>query len=140
MNTTTSTPPHAEGRSLTGLFSDLWRETTALLRDEAELAKAEISEKLSQAGAGMTSLAVGGAVAFAGFLLLLIAASNALAQALSPDVAAWLAPLIVGAVVLMIGLIALVKGRKYLKSSNLRPTRSAHSLRSDGQLAKEHFK
>ena len=139
MENTTSTGP-GDPRTVTQLFSDLWRQTTALLRDEAELAKAEISEKVTQVGSGVTSVAAGGAIAFAGFLLLLFAASNALAQVLSPDLAPWLAPLIVGAVVLVVGLIALAKGRKNLKSTNLKPERSVHSLDRDRELAKEHFK
>ena len=138
MENTTSTR-HSDPRSVTQLFSDLWRQTTTLLREEAELAKAEMSEKVSQVGSGLTSLAVGGAIAFAGFLLLLIAASNALAQVLSPDLAPWLAPLIVGAVVLVVGLIALSKGRKDLRANNLKPERSAHSLQRDRQLAREHL-
>src|SRR5687767_10360036 len=102
MENTTSTR-HSDSRSLTQLFSDLWRQTTTLLREEAELAKAEMSEKVSQVGSGLTSVAIGGAIAFAGFLLLLFAASNGLAQVLSPELAPWLAPLIVGAVVIVVG-------------------------------------
>ena len=71
---TTSRTEAPERRSLIGLFSDLWRETSALFRAEAELAKAELSEKVSQATAGVTSLAIGGLVAFAGLLVLLDAA------------------------------------------------------------------
>ena len=37
-----------EGRTLMGLFADLWRETHTLVRDEAQLAKAELSEKVSR--------------------------------------------------------------------------------------------
>ena len=55
-------------RSLASLFSDLWRETATLFRDEAELAKAEMSEKVSQVQTGAASLAIGGAVLYAGFL------------------------------------------------------------------------
>lgn len=48
-----------EDRSLATLFSDLTQETTALLRKEVELAKVEISEKVSQAQSGAVSLATG---------------------------------------------------------------------------------
>ena len=48
-----SRPPRPEGRSLIALFSDLWRETSTLVHKEAELAKAEMSEKVSQVGSGL---------------------------------------------------------------------------------------
>ena len=45
MATAAETPPR-ETRSLIALFSDLWRETSTLVHEEAELAKAELSEKV----------------------------------------------------------------------------------------------
>ena len=143
MDMTTDRPlaaSSAQPRSLTGLFADLWRETTTLVREEAELAKAEMSDKVSQVGSGIGALAIGGAIAFAGFLLLLGAAVAGLAQVLPPDLAPWLAPLILGVVVTVVGLIAVAKGRTHLKARNLTPTRTTQSLRRDAQLAKEHMR
>lgn len=127
-----------EQRSLPGLFSDLWRETSTLVHDEVELARAEISEKVSQVGTGVAAIAVAGAILFAGFLILLFAAVGALALMLPAELAPWLAPLIVGVVVLVIGFIALAKGRSELKSTNLKPQRTLDSLRRDRDLVKEH--
>lgn len=139
MATTVETPPR-EGRSLIALFSDLWRETSTLVHEEAELAKAEISEKVSQVGTGVAAIAIGGAIIFAGFIVLLLAAVNGLAMMLPPDHADWLAPLIVGLAVMVLGFIALAMGRSELKSSNLRPERSMQSLRRDTELVKEHVR
>ncbi len=130
----------AERRSLIGLVSDLWRETSALFRAEAELAKVELSEKVSQIQTAIISLAVGGAILLAAVLLLLDAAVNALAQVLPPEQAPWLAPLIVGVVVGIIGFVALAKGRRDLEARSLAPTRTMHSLRRDAALTKEHFR
>ena len=130
----------AERRSLMGLVSDLWRETSALFRAETELAKAELAEKVSQVQTALISLAIGGAILLAAVLLLLDAAVNALAQALPPEHAPWLAPLIVGAVVGVIGLIALAKGRRDLEAGKLAPTRTMRSLRRDAELTKEHLR
>jgi len=127
------------GKPLAGLFSDLWRETTLLVQDELELAKADIAEKATQAGRGVGAIAVGGAILFAGFLVLLAAAVGALAMALPEDMAPWLSPLIVGAVVTIIGAIALSNGRRKLKTENLMPARSIESLRRDRDVAKEHL-
>lgn len=127
-----------EGRSLIALFSDLWRETSTLVHKEAELAKAELSEKVSQVSNGIAELAIGGLIVFAGFIILLIALANGLAHFLPEDQADWLAPLIVGAVVMVAGFIAVLRGRSNVKPDNLAPERTVESMRRDAQLVKEH--
>ena len=127
-------------RSLVRLFSDLWRESATLIRNEAELAKAEIAEKVSALGTGMVSLAIGGAVLFAGFLLVLFAIVSGLAQVLPAQQAPWLAPLIVGAMVLFVGWLLLASGRDKLKTESLKPSRIARSVRRDAEVVKEHIK
>lgn len=127
-------------RSLIGLFGDLWRETSTLVRDEAELVKAEMSEKISRITTGAAAIAVGGAIVFAGFLVLLFAAVGALEMLIDSEHAVWMAPLIVGLVVMIVGFIALAKGRSEMKAENLRPERTIQSLHDDAQLAKEHMK
>jgi hypothetical protein len=119
------------------LFSDLWREMSTLLRDEAELAKAEISEKMTQVQTAATELAAGVAVLYAGFLLLLAAAAAGLAQLLG-DQGPWLGPLIVGLVVAIAGALLLARGRNQIKAGNLAPERTMDALRKDANLAKEH--
>lgn len=128
------------GRSLTALISDLWRQTARLARAEAELAKAEIYEKASEVGTGLTSIAAGGAVLFAGFIVLLFAAVGAIEMFLDTPHEAWIAPLIVGLVTMIAGYIALSVGRKNLSASHLLPERTVESVRRDTQLVKEHFK
>ena len=130
--------PLGENRSLIALFSDLFRETSMLVHQEAELAKVEISEKLSDMGKGIAAIAVGGAIIFAGFIVLLFAASNGLALLLPPEHADWLAPLIVGLAVIVLGFIALGMGKHELSSSNLTPSRTLDSLRRDTEMVKEH--
>jgi hypothetical protein len=127
-----------DNRSIAGLFSDLWRETLTLFREEAELAKVEISEKVSEVKSGVVELAAGALVLYAGFLVLLAAASMGLAKLLPPEHAGWLAPLIVGVVVMIAGAVLLAKGRGNLKAGNLTPERTMHELRRDAELAKEH--
>lgn len=131
---------YPEGRTLLGLFGDLWRETTTLVHNEAELAKAELSEKVSQVTTGAGEIAAGGAILFAGFIVLLFAAVGALDMMMETPHAVWLAPLIVGLVVMIIGYIALARGKKQMKSESLAPQRTMESLRRDARLAKEHVK
>jgi hypothetical protein len=127
-----------ENRSLVALFSDLFRETSTLVHQEAQLAKAELSEKVSDVGKGIAGIAIGGAIIFAGFIVLLFAASNGLALLLPPEHADWLAPLIVGLAVIVLGFIALGIGKHELSKSNLTPSRTMDSLRRDTDLVKEH--
>jgi len=129
---------YAQSRSLMGLFADLWRETQTLVHQEAQLAKAELSQKVSQVATGAGEIAAGGAVLFAGFIVLLFAAVGAIELMIPSDHAIWIAPLIVGLAVMIIGYILLSKGRKQLKSESLAPERTMDSLQRDARLAKEH--
>lgn len=124
-----------QDRSLGSLFADLTQETTGLVRQEVDLAKAEISEKASQVGSAIASLAVGGALALAGFLVLLQAAVVALSNVMEP----WLASLIVGGVVALIGIILMLKGRRDLAAQNLAPRRTIDSVQEDARVARERL-
>ncbi|MEZ4601095.1 MAG: phage holin family protein [Syntrophotaleaceae bacterium] len=127
---------YRDDRSLANLFSELSREMTSLVRHEVALAKSEMSEKAHQAKTGITSLAVGGMVVFASIIVLLFSAVYALAQVLEP----WLAALIVGLIVLVIGVIMLQKGRSNLKARNLVPQRTMDTMREDKSFAKHHIR
>ncbi|VTU40931.1 hypothetical protein H4CHR_05664 [Variovorax sp. PBS-H4] len=128
----------SDTESVSGLFSELWRHSTALVQEEVELAKAELSEKTTHAAVSAGAIAIGGAVLFAGFIVLLQAAVNALAPLLPPDIAAWLAPAIVGLVVIVIGFIMVSGGIKALDMKKLTPHRTMDSLRRDTNMVKEH--
>lgn len=130
--------PARNTESISSLFSDLWRQTTTLIEQQAALAKAEASEKVTQVTIGAGTIAAGGAVLFAGFIILLMAVVNALAPLLPPRLAPWLAPAIVGIVVLVIGFIMVSGGIKALQAHNLKPSRTVDSLRRTGEMVKEH--
>lgn len=127
-------------RPLTLLFSDLWRETSQLLRSEVELAKAEMNEKASKLGSSVAAVAAGGAVLFAGLIVTLFAAVAGLARVLPAEHADWLAPLIVGAVVMLVGYFVLAVGRRGLRAENLAPKYTIASIRRDADMAKEHVR
>jgi xanthine/uracil permease len=131
---------YAQGRSLIGLFSDLWRETQTLVHQEAQLAKAEISQKVSQVTTGAGEIAAGGVVLFAGFIVLLFAAVGALQLLIQSEHSVWLAPLIVGVIVMIVGYVLLSRGRKQMQAESLAPQRTIESLQRDARPAKEHAK
>ncbi len=125
--------------SLGQLFSSLWRDTTLLVQQEAALAKADVSDKMNQIVGAAGAIAGGAAIAFVGLIALMLAAVNALLPYLPMDQAPWLAPLIVGIVVMVIGFILFARGRSELRAKNLTPSRSVESLRRDSRLVKEHM-
>ena len=129
-----------EDRSFGSLFTELTQETTTLVQQEVALAKAEMSEKISQVGSGLATLIIGGFILFAGILKLLDAVIFGIAELLPPDLTPWLAALIVGGIVAIIGAVMLQKGRSNLKSGNLVPQRTAESLRRDKEFAKEQIR
>ncbi|WP_029007996.1 phage holin family protein [Azospirillum halopraeferens] len=126
--------PRAD-RSVAGLFTDLARETSNLVRAEVALAKTEVSQKVGAAAGGVVLLAAGGMIAFAGFLYLLASATIALSAVVAP----WLAALIVGGVVVLVGVIFMLSGRKRLKPENLQPERTIRTLQDDKRWAQSQL-
>ncbi|WP_447527883.1 phage holin family protein [Vreelandella sp. TE19] len=127
-----------QGASVGSLLTTLTREVTDLVRNEAELAKAEVSEKTHQAMTGLAAIAIAGAVIFAGFLVLLAAAVFLLNEILPPDMTPWLSAAIVGVVVAVVGMIMLSVGLNKIKARSLMPHRTMQSFKQDKALAKEH--
>jgi hypothetical protein len=132
-------PPHSAeepgvippDRSIATLFRQLSRELGTLLRQEAELARSEISERFAKLGTGVVSLGAGVLLAFAGLLVLLEAAVYALTAATgSPALSA----LLVGGAVVALGAVLLALARRRLKASELVPTRTVESLRQDVEI------
>jgi uncharacterized membrane protein YqjE len=116
-----------QSQSTLALLRRLTSELVTLVRQEIQLASAEVSRSLLTALKGGVSVAVGGAVLYAGLLVLLLAA----VIGLSYVVAAWLAALIVGLVVGVIGYIMVHAGLKALSPGNLKPERTQESLQRD---------
>ncbi|RUR33281.1 phage holin family protein [Vreelandella andesensis] len=124
--------------SVGSLLSTLLNEITALVRGEAELAKAEMSEKTHQAVAGVAAIALAGAVLLGGFLTLLAAVVMLLNEVLPPETRPWLSAIIVGGVVTLIGVLMLKAGLSKVSAQGLMPNRTIDSLRSDKELTKAH--
>jgi hypothetical protein len=124
-----------EDRSIGELFGELSQDMALLVRQEAQLAKTEMQQKLSKATTDLVSLATGGIVAWLGglaltaFLILLL---------IDPiGVKPWLAALIVGVVLALIGGLMLQRGLKELKRTDPTPRRTVETIKDDIQWAKE---
>ena len=125
-----------DDRPLGELFAELARETATLARQEVQLAKTEMTQKASQIGRDLGFLAVGGAVAYAGFLAIMAAVIIVLAANGLPW---WLAALLVGLVVAGLGYVLVQKGLTALKHQDLAPRETIESLKEDTAWAKEQL-
>jgi hypothetical protein len=126
--------PHTEDRPVTALLSDLLQDSTTLLRQEIALAKAEMSQKVSQVGAGAVSIAIGGALGFAALLFLLACVVFLLMEL--AGLPGWLSTLIVGVLTAIVAFALIEKAKSNLKIANLAPDRTVESLRRDAELLK----
>jgi fatty acid desaturase len=125
-----------DDRTLGELFAELAQETTTLVRHEVNLAKVEMSEKASRAGKYVGFLAAGGAVAYAG-LLAVLAAAIILLNAVMP---LWVAALVVGLVVAVVGYLLVRRGLDALKREDFAPRQTMETLKEDQQWAKDQTK
>lgn len=114
-------------RSVTTLFKELANDITSIFTKEVALAKSELTHSMHEAKNGTISVISGGSVLYAGFLFLLLAAVVGLANVIE----LWLAALIVGGVVAIIGFAMVQAGKKKLESSSFTPKHTVNSLHKD---------
>ena len=131
--------------SLIGLLKDLRSDGITLLQQEVSLVKSEITEDISRATKNAVQIGIGGAVVYAGVLVLLFGVAGLLAAGLlraglDAEITAWLAPSIVGLVVILVGWVMISKAKKLLSSANLAPEETLQSLRENKQWAESKLK
>lgn len=125
----------AEERSIGELFGELSQDIGLLVRQEAQLAKTEMQTKLSRVTGDLLPLAAGGVVALVGGLAITAAIILLLIDPIG--VKPWLAALIVGVVLGLIGWMMLQRGLKDLKRTDPTPRRTVETIKEDIQWAKE---
>ena len=120
-------------RPIGELLKQLSQETTTLVRQELELAKAEMAEKGKRAGVG-AGMFGGAGVAV---LLALIALSGALVAALDTAMPTWLAALIVGLVwAAVAGVLALQGRQRVQQATPPAPQQTVDTVKEDVEWAK----
>lgn len=134
-NARTVDPARPGDESVTGLVSSLATDISELMRGEMHLARAEISGSVNDAKQGAISLAVGAIVLLTGLPILLAALAFGVSGL--TGIPLWVSFLIVGLVVSIIGAIMVKTASSKLSADNLAPSRTAASLRKDGELIKE---
>jgi hypothetical protein len=116
------------------LISQLTEQLSRLVRDEARLAQAEVTQKAKRLGIGAGLFGGAGLMAFFGLAVLISAAVLGLASVLP----AWLAALIVAVVLFAVaGVLALVGKKDVAQASPPVPTQAIAGVQADIAAVKQ---
>ncbi len=122
-------------RSLGELFGQLTQDMTLLVRQELQLAKAEIAEKANRAKGDIITVGIGGFIAYLGAIALVAAVILLLTQVVG--IVAWLSALLVGAALAIGGYLMLNRGLRDMGQIDPAPRRTVQSVQEDIQSLKE---
>lgn len=133
-----SPPPRAAGgdghagadTSVGTLLRQLMHEVPSLMSKEVALAKSEARQTLQETRAGLVAVATGGAVLMAGVIGLMLSAVYGLSTVMEP----WLAALLVGAGVALVGYSLVKAGQKKFDADSLRPNRTMEQLHRNKEV------
>ena len=126
-----------DDRPVAELLKDLSEQTSALVRKEMELARAELTEKGKRAGIGAGMFGGAGLFGFFAFAALTACFVLALAEAVDP----WLAALIVAAVYgAVAGVLALTGKSQVEKATPPVPEQATESVKEDVEWTKRRAK
>jgi uncharacterized membrane protein YqjE len=123
-----------EQESLSELVGQLGQDMTLLVRQEVQLARVELGGILSRAVRDSLSLAGAGLLSYVGVLALVAGIVLVLVQV--AGVPAWLAALLVGAVLAVIGLGMVLTAVRDLRRLGP-PQRTVKTIRDDVQWVKQ---
>lgn len=125
-------PPKSTG----AMMSDIMGHVSKLVRNEADLARAEIKESLGKAGASLGVMALAVAVGIAGLNLV---AASLVALAVWAGLPPHWATFVVGAGLIVIALTIFYSARSALHQIGFAPTRTARNVQRDATAIKESF-
>lgn len=115
------------------LFGELTRETGTLIRQQMELARLELSQRVSRLGRGLTRVVIGGALATGG--LLAIVAGIVLAVT-ALGVPGWVSALVVGAVLALVGYVLAQQAIAAMSREELAPQATIETLKENAEWIK----
>jgi uncharacterized membrane protein YqjE len=126
-------PEDLRERPLGELLKQLSEETTRLVHQEIELAKAELTQKGRQAGMGAGLFGAAGAIGF----LALAALTTCIILALDAAMPAWLAALLVAVAYGAVAAVLALRGRAKVKQATPPvPEQTIETVKEDVQWAK----
>jgi uncharacterized membrane protein YqjE len=130
-------PGDLRERPLGELLRQLSQETTRLVHQEVELAKAELTQKGKQAGAGAGMFGGAGVIGF----LALAALTTAVILALDAVMPAWLAALLVAVVYGALAALLALQGRNKVRQATPPvPTQTIETVKEDVEWAKTQMR
>ena len=121
-------------RSIPELFSDAVGQLAKLVGNEFELARAELSEKASQAGRAAAMIGAGAVILMPALVLLLFAISAALIRGGLSEPVAYL---LTGAGAALISAVLIAVGMSRLSGDALKPSVTLDQVQRDKVAAKE---
>ena len=116
--------PEVSGRSVGDLISEVTSDLTTLMRQELDLAKAEVKQEVTTAGKAAGML---GAAGFAGYMVALFL-SIALWWALANGMDEGWAALVVAVIWGVVAAVLAVLGRSRMRQVNPKPERTVQTL------------
>lgn len=117
----------SDQRSLGELFGDLSQKASLLARQEVQLAKIEMKQKVTAASSEIVTIVIGGFLANAA----LLAFAAALIAGLALFIDLWLAALIVSVLFALVAALLISKGVAALKAMSPLPEQTMTTLRED---------
>ena len=121
-------------RSLPELLSEIMSDVQRLVRDEVQLARAELTRGLRELAVGAASFVVAGILGLFGVAFIGVAIFYALFLAMP----GWAAGLVTAALFLILAGIAFYVGRSRLKPSELVPEETIRTLEEDREWIARH--
>ncbi len=125
--------PQRDERSIGELFAALATETSTLVRQEVQLAKTEVTQKVTSAGKDAGMIGAGGALAYAGLLAVIAAVIIGLGQLIPM----WASALLVGLAVIGVGYMLIQSGLSALKRIDPTPRETIQTIKEDVDMVKE---
>lgn len=125
--------PPPEPTSLGALLSKVTEQMSRLVRDEFQLAQAQLTEKGKRLGVGAAAFAAAALFALYAFGVLLAAAVLGLSIIVSP----WLAAIIVGVVLLVIAAICALVGNSKVKAAQRVEAKPQEGIKRDIDAVKK---
>lgn len=122
-------------RSIGDVLSDLFQDGSELMRQEIELARAEMRENVSRIAKDGIGIAIGGALALVGLFALVAAAILALGLVMPY----WASALIVGGVLLLFGVIVAMANVRAMQNTDIAPKKTMETLKEDARMVREKF-
>lgn len=127
----------AYDRSIPGILADLLDQFTTLVKQEGELARTEMSEKMTRAVMGAVMAGAAAVLLVPSLVVLMMAGVYGIPQATGWPM--WASALLVGGGFLIVGLILLAVGVSRLKARALLPNRTIGQLQEDAEMARRQL-